>query len=626
MLDFFRNLLDTSDFPARWRCGDWSSFHGYLHIVSDLLVWSAYTAIPCVLIFYILRRRDLAFPKLFWLFCIFIFACGTSHLLEAVIFYYPIYRISALVKLLTGVVSWAAVIALIRIAPEALRLPSLKRLNANLLQQIQTRKEVEAELRRQEQRYRSLTELVASVIWQIDDQGHMHPPQEDWTAYTGQSQEAWRQRGWLEAIHESDRQAVATELDRALAQQRDFRSEARLWHQPSQSYRHVQLRATPLLDNDRLSDGYIGLLDDDHERWLADQRFRLALEAAPSAMILVDNGGNIILSNQNAQELFGYSREQLANLSVDQLVPRQLRKLLLDNRQGYTEQPTARNMGHGRELYCRRQDGSEVPVEIGLTPLDTPEGPMIVCSIVDITERKLASEQLEERAQALARSNRDLDRFASIVSHDLREPLRMINSFSQLLNRHHADDLGERAGKWLRFIHEGAERMDHLIIDLLSFSRVNSQGMTCKTVPLHHVVRQATDNLNQMIEETQAQIDTGELPEIQADPSLLAQVFQNLIANAIRFRRQGETPRINIDVITTDTHWQVKVRDNGIGMEERDYERIFEIFSRLHTRDDYPGTGIGLAICKRVVDLHGGRIWVDSVLGEGTTFTFTLAR
>jgi PAS domain S-box-containing protein len=244
----------------------------------------------------------------------------------------------------------------------------------------------------------------------------------------------------------------------------------------------------------------------------------------------------------------------------------------------------------------------------------------------DITERKRAQVVLRAAYDELARSNAELQQFAYVASHDLQEPLRMIGSYTQLLERRYGEKLDSDAREFMDFIVDGATRMKQLIEDLLAYSRVGTRGKELRPVHAQGALDRALINLRAAIESSDAQITHDALPEVKADDTQLTQLLQNLIGNAIKFRKKDESIRIHVGVQDAGEEWRFSVSDNGIGIEPQYFERIFMVFQRLHTRDEYPGTGIGLAICKKVVDRHRGRIWVESVYGKGSTFVFTLPK
>jgi light-regulated signal transduction histidine kinase (bacteriophytochrome) len=241
----------------------------------------------------------------------------------------------------------------------------------------------------------------------------------------------------------------------------------------------------------------------------------------------------------------------------------------------------------------------------------------------DITELKKAEKLLELRLEELAHSNEELEQFAYISSHDLQEPLRMITSYLQLLQRRYQGNLDDKADKYIHFAVDGATRMQNLINDLLEFSRVAKSTRELETVNSEFILHQVQSNLKIMIKENNATVSHDPLPDVLIDPTQMIQLFQNLIANGIKFHGD-DPPKIHITAEKKEIEWLFSVQDNGIGIDPHYSERIFEIFKRLHTREKYYGTGIGLAICKRIVERHGGRIWVESELGQGSTFYFTL--
>jgi light-regulated signal transduction histidine kinase (bacteriophytochrome) len=225
----------------------------------------------------------------------------------------------------------------------------------------------------------------------------------------------------------------------------------------------------------------------------------------------------------------------------------------------------------------------------------------------------------------LERSNQELEQFAYVASHDLQEPLRMVSSYTQLLAQRYEGQLDDKAKKYINYAVDGAIRMQTLINDLLVYSRVGTQGKPLATTDSHSVLGEAIRNLAAMIEENRAIITNDDLPTVRADASQLVLVFQNLLANAIKFRGK-DLPRVHVTAQERGREWVFSVKDNGIGIEPQHAERVFVIFQRLHTRLEHPGTGIGLAVCKRIVERHGGKIWFESEPGNGATFFFTVPK
>ena len=352
------------------------------------------------------------------------------------------------------------------------------------------------------------------------------------------------------------------------------------------------------------------------ERKRAQERFQLVVEAAPNAMVMIDDRRRICLVNRRAEELFGHGRLEIIGQVIETLVPKRYRAVHPGHVHGFSARPEARPMGAGRELYGLRKDGSEVPIEIGLNPLETSDGRFVLASIIDITERKRNEDELR-------RSNAELEQFAYVASHDLQEPLRMVANYTELLAQRYRGQLDERADKYIHYASDGARRMQRLVADLLTYSRVGSQGKPMSPVESGQVLAAVVQSLQRLIRETDATIVHGALPAVLADEVQLHQLLQNLLTNAIKFR-SDKPPRIAVDAIAQGSHWLFSVTDNGIGIDMQYAERIFQMFQRLHELGKYDGSGIGLAIAKRIVERHGGAIRVESQQGVGTTFFFTL--
>ncbi len=282
---------------------------------------------------------------------------------------------------------------------------------------------------------------------------------------------------------------------------------------------------------------------------------------------------------------------------------------------------------HSLEFRVVRTDGEQLWVlaRQKVIPDERGEAARMLVALIDITERKQAEAALAEAHEELKRSNAELAQFAYVASHDLQEPLRMVSSYTQLLVRRYADRLDGDAREFMAYIVDGAARMKQLIEDLLAYSRVGTRAREFREVGVEAPLRRAIANLRAAIEESGAAVTFDALPTLPADETQLAQLFQNLIGNGLKFRSPS-VPRIHVACVERPTEWEFSVADNGIGIEPQYFERIFMVFQRLHSKGEYPGTGIGLAICKKVVERHHGRIWVESRPGEGTTFHFTLPK
>ncbi len=346
-------------------------------------------------------------------------------------------------------------------------------------------------------------------------------------------------------------------------------------------------------------------------------------ECAADPLILTDRQGYIVRANAEAERTFGYERGELAGQSLEILIPERFRAAHEQHRQKYYFEGRTRPMGAGLDLFGLRKNGSEFPVDIMLSVNQAWDEPLAQAVIRDITERKQAQHELTVRAQELARSNADLENFAYVASHDLQEPLRMVSSYTQLLGERYRGKLDAEADEFIAYAVDGAQRMQVMIQDLLNYSRLTRKPAQMEPVDCNVVLGRALNNLQAAIQEIGAEISAGPLPVIKGDASQLLQLFQNLIGNAIKFRGP-RTPSIQVSAMMKRGDWTFSVQDNGIGIEPQYREQIFGMFQRLHTRKEYSGTGIGLAVCKRVVEGHGGKLWVESEPGKGSSFFFTL--
>lgn len=356
----------------------------------------------------------------------------------------------------------------------------------------------------------------------------------------------------------------------------------------------------------------------------AEGRFRRLLENTPDAMVIADHQGRIQLVNQQLEKLFGWTREELIGRPIELLIPDRLKTAHVGHRDGYFRSPQVRPMGAGLELWARRKNGTEVPIEISLSPLETEEGIWATAAIRDISERKQAQRALAGYAQDLERSNQELEQFAYVASHDLQAPLRSIVGFGQILQKDYIGRLDADADTYLNFLVKSASQMQSLIRDLLAFSRIGRAPDVNATADCEAVLQDVEQRLRPAIEERGARISHGPLPVVVCAPVELGQLLQNLIGNALKFQRPGTQAQVHVEAAREAEWWRISVRDNGIGIEPRYQERIFQMFQRLHTADQFEGTGIGLAICRKIVQRHGGKIWIESTPGQGSVFHFTL--
>jgi PAS domain S-box-containing protein len=364
----------------------------------------------------------------------------------------------------------------------------------------------------------------------------------------------------------------------------------------------------------------------DAERHLAQMegRYRGLLEAAPDAMVVVNQPGEIVLLNVQAEKQFGYHRDELLGQKVKNIVPEGFAERLIADALRSAEDALAQQIGTGIELTGRRKNGSEFPIEIMLSPLESAEGVLVTAAIRDISVRKKSEEHLVKTVGELKRSNDELQQFAYVASHDLQEPLRMVASYTQLLAKRYKGRLDSDADEFIAYAVDGSTRMQRLVQDLLAYSRAGTNGKALHEVSSENALKEALTNLRATMEESGAIVTHDSLPAITTDDRQLAQVFQNLVGNAIKYR-SAEVPHVHVSATKTGgNEWVFSVRDNGLGIDPQYFERIFILFQRLHGPREFKGTGIGLAICKKMLERLGGRIWVESQPEEGSTFYFAL--
>ncbi len=389
----------------------------------------------------------------------------------------------------------------------------------------------------------------------------------------------------------------------------------------------VLYNASVYRDEDGRVIGVFAAARDITERKRAEDALRRAnlynrslLEASLDPLVTIGPDGKITDVNAATEAVTGRDRKNLIGTDFSDYFTEPDRA-----REGYLQ---VFRDGFVRDyaLELRRADGHITSVLYNASVYRDEAGQVIgvFAAARDITERKRAEQEIRTYAEELRRSNQELEHYAYVASHDLQEPLRTISSFSQLLSRRYQGRLDSDADDFIAFIVEGATRMQRLINDLLAFSRIGTRGRPFTAVDCEDALRAAIENLGVAVAESDTTITHDPLPTVRADATQLTQLFQNIIGNAIKFRRPEEPPRVHVSAQRQAAGWQLSVRDNGIGIDPQFFERIFVIFQRLHGRDDYPGTGIGLAICKKIVERHGGRLWVESEPGNSSTFHFTI--
>lgn len=472
-----------------------------------------------------------------------------------------------------------------------------------------------------EQRYRLLADALPQVVWVLNSRALIEYCNQYWLEYSGLTLEQTQRGEWISAVHPVDARRAFELAQRCRNSGEPFEFEVRIRRAGSETYRWHLARASRYSD-ERGKRRWIATGTDIDDRKKAEENFSQIVQTAHEGIWTIDADLRTTFVNLRMAEMLGYELEELRNCSfLISHFPEDRERVMrrLEDRRNRQSEIFDQRL--------RKKDGSELWVRISASPLldDVGRFAGVLRMFTDISDRKEAERELQRQADALARSNADLNEFAYAASHDLQEPLRMIGSYTKLLSRRYTGQLDADGREFVDYILDGVTRMTRLINDLLKYSRaIRPDANAPSVVHLSEPLRAAMLNLELLIEESGAIIDYEPLPEVAVNSTQMAQVFQNLISNAIKYRSE-QAPKIVVRAVKSEDEWTIEITDNGIGIPAEQHERVFGMFKRLHGVH-VPGTGIGLALCRRVIENHGGRIWVDSTPGNGSTFRFALPR
>jgi PAS domain S-box-containing protein len=618
---FASRYLSTDGFMPHGMCYQWQPDILALHVISDGIISLAYLSISCTLLYFVKRRIDLEHKWIFLCFAIFIIACGVTHAMEIWTIWHPTYWLSGAIKVLTAIASAATAMLLILYFPSALRLPSPSAMrSARLEMERETgeRTRVEEDLRRLsiEQGARSAIAADAAGLgfWTFDVANQVLHWDESMYRLHGIAPSDGEEPDVLRTnrAHLVDFSELGQNQSNANSDGRDYDTEFRAVY-PTGVIRHLKAVARITRDADGRAIRMLGVTFDVTERKRAEEQFRLAIDAAPTGMLLIDLDGVILLLNAQIEKLFGYSRAELLGQPLESLISERFRAAIPDFRSGLFSDPTASL----QEVHGIRKDGSELPVEIRLNPLVTSEGQFALCSVVDLSQR--------------FEIDRIRNEFISTVSHELRTPLTSIRGSLGLLQAGAMGALPIQAAEMVAIAYKNSGRLVRIINDILDIGTMDSGKLTLQMgiVPLAELLQQSVEANAGFAEKCEVRflLETVSADDtVLADPNRLMQVLVNLLSNAAKFSPPGGI--VLIRVRHGETSARIEVEDSGGGIPEVFKDRVFEKFAQADasaTRH-FEGTGLGLNISRRLMQAMGGSIGFYAAAHHGTVFYIDLPR
>lgn len=513
-------------------------------------------------------------------------------------------------------------------------------------------RQIRRELERSEQRYRSLVQATSQIVWNADTDGRFTTRQEQWEAFTGQTPQEYFGDGWIEAIHPDDREHTLRDWHEAVQTRQPYETHHRLRRHDG-VYVPMHVRGAGVWDEEGQLKEWVGTHTDNSLQQAAQQALHtlnndlqnrvvartqelsevsqfmaLLLTSAGEGIFGLDAEGRNTFVNPAASRLLGYSVAEMLGQPSHEL----LHHTHADGSPYPAHEcPIFKTLKDGQQRRIEsdvfwHKSGQPVPISYVVTATlgddGQPSGAVVMFQ--DITEQLRSRAELEAAIESLRQSNTELEQFAYVASHDLQEPLRTLGSYAELLGRRYQGQLDERADQYITYMLGAVGRMRSLIQDLLAFSRVGRNGLSPEPTDLDSLMRETARNVEATLETTGGTLTWDTPGSVLGQPSLLIQLLTNLVGNALKFTRPGVPPVVRVTARQVGGEQRIEIQDNGIGIEAEYHERVFTIFQRLHLRETYEGNGIGLAIARKIVTAHGGHLTLESVPGQGSTFTVTL--
>lgn len=625
------NPFSVSGFPARWNCGPgWSEepWWGWIHIFSDAATSVAYYAVPIVVMYFVTKKRDIRFPPSFFVFLAMIFlSCGTVHLTEATIFWWPIYRFSGIMKLLTALVSCTGVVVLARMLPHVLELKS----GHEFKRVVEERKKAQSTLEYERFLLRTLLKHLPDSIYFKDKDGNFTRVSKSLADNLQTTPDELIGKSDADLFEESfARECRADELSVMKSEEPLIQKEERAsW--PSGKETWALTSKFPLYDEMGVVAGIFGISHDISTQKQATAMFQGIVEASPNPIIVVTEDGNINLINLATERLFGYSRSELIGQSIEKLVPERYREVHVKLRNNYFANPKSRPMASDRELVALRKDTSEVSVEIGLSPIKLVHANAVLACVYDVTLRKQAEQTLIDAKDAAEEANRAKSDFLANMSHEIRTPMNAVIGMTELVLD---SELTQPQREYLAIVLESAESLLTIINEILDFSKIEAGKLELehRNFDLREEIGDTLKALGYRAHAKGLELAwhvAATVPNyLRGDSVRLRQILINLINNSIKFTQEGEVvvrveqkEKLNSHVVL-----QFSVSDTGIGIPLEQQAKIFSAFEQADssTTRQFGGTGLGLAIVSQLALAMGGTAWLESREGEGATFHFTI--